>query len=211
MNIIATAILALTLVSACGTSKATDPVKPTQTTHLDDYSTAYFASGCFWCVEAIYESVEGVPEVISGYAGGTTDNPTYRQVGSGRTGHAEVIEVYYDPEVVSYKTLVDVFYASQDATTIGQAPDFGSAYRSIIFYKNDEEKAIAETAKADQAQFYNKPVVTEILEHKKFWDAEDYHQDYERLNPNASYIVGVSIPRLKRFQAKMPEVLKAKH
>jgi len=211
MNFIVAIVLSLSLFSACGTTQSSSVEKPKQDVNLDDYSTAYFASGCFWCVEAIYESVEGVPEVISGYAGGHKDNPTYREVGSGGTGHAEVIEVYYNPEVVSYKTLVDVFYASQDATTVGQAPDFGDAYRSIIFYKNDEEKAIAEAAKAEQAKLYTKPVVTEILKHEKFWIAEDYHQDYERLNPTARYIVGVSIPRLKRFQAKMPQVLKAKH
>lgn len=212
MQIIIATFLAFSIFTSCGSTAKVDTPSPIKDqVDLNDYSKAYFASGCFWCVEAIYESVKGVPEVISGYAGGQTDNPTYRQVGSGRTGHAEVIEVYYDPEVVSYKTLVDVYYASQDPTTVGQSPDFGSAYRSIIFYQNDDEKAIAEAAKAAVAAQYDKPIVTEIVPLVKFYKAEDYHQDYERLNPRQPYVVRVSVPRLKRFQAKMPEVLKAEH
>lgn len=212
MQFLITTFIAFSIFTACGsTAKVENPTSLKDQVNLDDYSKAYFASGCFWCVEAVFESVKGVPEVISGYAGGNTDNPTYREVGSGRTGHAEVIEVYYDPAVVSFKTLVDVYYASQDPTTVGQSPDFGSAYRSIIFYQNEEEKAIAEAAKLAIAKQYNDPVVTEIMSFEKFYKAEDYHQDYERLNPRQSYIVNVSIPRLKRFQAKMPEVLKAEH
>ena len=201
--------LFLLLITACGTSQKIS-TETTQRADLEGYETAYFASGCFWCVEAIYESVEGVPEVISGYAGGHTVNPTYRQVGSGTTGHAEVIEVYYDSEKIDFTTLVKIFYASQDPTTFGQSPDFGSAYRSIIFYKNQDEKTIAETAKKDIASQYKKPIVTEIIPFEVFYPAEDYHQNYEKLNPNQPYIKGVSIPRLKRFQKKHPELLKKK-
>ncbi len=178
---------------------------------LDKYAKAYFASGCFWCVEAVYESVRGVEEAISGYAGGQHPNPTYRLIGTGTTGHSETIEVYYDPEVVSFETLVKVYYGSQDPTTVnGQHPDYGSQYRSMIFYANDEEKKIAEDfkAKLDASGEYNKPIATEIVPFEKFYPAEDYHQDYEKLNPNQPYIVGVSIPRLKRFQKKFPELLK---
>lgn len=172
--------------------------------------TAYFASGCFWCVEAIYESVRGVDEVISGYAGGFTENPTYRAIGTGKTGHAETVEVYYDPEIVSFETLVEVFYGSQDPTTIGQRPDFGSQYRSIIFYKNESEKSIAEQQKATLAASgkYEKPIVTEITPFEQFYRAEEYHQNYEKRNPNQPYVRSVSIPRLKRFQSKFPELLK---
>lgn len=201
--------LSLSMLISCSTAQP--KVSPTKTdVDLSSMETAYFASGCFWCVEAIYESVAGVSEVISGYAGGHKKNPTYQEVGSGKTGHAEVIEVYYDPAIVSFETLVKVFYASQDPTTIGQSPDFGSAYRSIIFYKSDEEKTIAENAKAaiGNSGQYSKPIVTEILPHGVFYKAEDYHQDYERLNPNQPYVRGVSVPRLKRFQAKHPELLK---
>lgn len=180
---------------------------------LKGLSKAYFASGCFWCVEAVYESLTGVEEVISGYSGGTQQNPTYEQVGSGRTGHAEAVEVYYDPSKIDFKTLVEVFYDSQDPTTIGQKPDFGSQYRSIIFYQNDSEKNIAEAYmdSLTKAKIYTKPIVTEIVPFEKFWEAEGYHQNYEKLNPYQPYVVGVSIPRLKRFQAKHPELLKKEH
>ncbi len=176
---------------------------------LDKLSTAYFASGCFWCVEAVFESVRGVEEAVSGYAGGKTRNPTYKLIGTGTTGHAETVEVYYDSEVVSYETLVKVYYGSHDPTTVnGQRPDFGTQYRSIIFYQNDEEKEIAEAFKAKIAGEYSKPIATEIVPFEKFWEAEDYHQNFERLNPNHSYVRNVSIPRLKRFQAKFPDLLK---
>lgn len=175
---------------------------------------AYFASGCFWCVEAIYESVEGVEESISGYSGGYTDNPTYEASNTGRTGHAEAVEIIYDPNVVSFATLVDVYFASQNPTQVnGQGPDRGSQYRSIIFYQNDEQKNIIEAKKEALAKELNAEIAAELYPFQKFWVAEDYHQNYERLHPNQRYIQGVSIPRLKRFQAKMPEVLKknAKH
>lgn len=169
---------------------------------------AYFASGCFWCVEAIYESVKGVKEVISGYSGGKTPNPTYQLVGSHRTRHAEAVAVFYDPKQVSFETLVKVFYGSQDPTTVGQKPDFGDSYRSIIFYQSAEEKQIAEKAKTAIASKYNQPIVTEILAFDKFWPAEDYHQNYEKLNPNQPYVRGVSVPRLNLFKSKFPELLK---
>ncbi len=170
---------------------------------------AYFASGCFWCVEAIYESVEGVEEVISGYSGGTKPNPTYEEIGTGTTGHAEAVEVYYNPAVVDYKTLVEVFYGSHDPTTVnGQHPDYGSQYRSMIYYLNDDEKRIAKEFKSSIAKEYEKPIATEIVPFTKFWKAEEYHQDFERLHPDQGYIVNVSIPRLRRFQAKYPKLLK---
>ncbi len=176
---------------------------------LSDYSRAYFASGCFWCVEAIYESLEGVAESISGYSGGHTENPTYESSNTGRTGHAEAVEIYYNPEIISFETLVKVYYASQDPTQVnGQGPDRGSQYRSIIFYRNDSEKEIAERYKELTAKEYSKPIATEIVPFDRFWIAEDYHQDFERRNPNQPYVRAVSIPRLKRFQSKHPELLK---
>lgn len=182
---------------------------PIQVNREDGLKSAYFGSGCFWCVEAIYESVIGVKEVISGYAGGTIKNPTYRQVGSGNTGHAEVVEVIYDPEVISFETLLKVYYGSQNPTTYGQAPDFGSAYRSVVFYQNQMEKELIEAAKAEvQVIYKDKKVRTEILPFQDFWKAEEYHQDYERLNPNYPYIVRVSKPRLERFKKKFPELIK---
>ena len=175
----------------------------------DGKARAYFASGCFWCVEAVYESVEGVEESISGYSGGYTKNATYEASNTGRTGHAEAVEIIYDTNLVSFETLVDVYFASQNPTQVnGQGPDRGSQYRSIIFYQNDEQKKIIEEKKAALAKKLDAKIAAEVYPFQKFWIAEDYHQNYERLHPNQRYILGVSVPRLKRFQAKMPDVLK---
>jgi peptide-methionine (S)-S-oxide reductase len=175
---------------------------------------AYFASGCFWCVEAIYESVRGVSEVYSGYAGGFTKNPNYNQIGTGRTGHAEAVEVLYDPKVVSYSTLVQVFFGSHDPTTPNrQGPDYGSQYRSIAFYNSDQEREIIQNyiALLQQKEIFSKEIVTEIKPLDKFYYAEEYHQDYEKNNPNNPYVKQVSIPRLRKFQNLYPELLKEEH
>lgn len=172
--------------------------------------TAYFASGCFWCVEAIYESVKGVEEVVSGYSGGHTTNPTYASTNTGKTGHAETVAVYYNPRKVSFKDLVAVFFASHNPTTVnGQYPDFGSQYRSIAFYENKEErKTIVEAIKKLNREKYHGKIVTEVKKFDKFYKAETYHQNYEKLNPENPYIINISIPRLKRFKQKLPNLLK---
>ena len=178
---------------------------------LDKYETAYFASGCFWCVEAIFESVRGVKEVVSGYAGGTEKNPTYEQVARGQTSHAEAVEVYYDPNEITFIELVQVFFGSHDPTSLNrQGPDRGPQYRSVAFYKNEEEKKIIDAyiAALKEQQIYDAPIVTEVAKLTKFYDAEDYHQDYEKRNPNNSYIRNVSVPRLNRFKQNFPEYLK---
>ena len=186
--------------------------EPVEVAMKSGKAKAYFASGCFWCVEAVYESVKGVEESISGYAGGHTKNPTYESSNTGRTGHAEAVEVIYNPEIVSFETLVDVYFASQNPTQVnGQGPDTGSQYRSIIFYQNQEQKNIIMEKKNALEKELGKPVATEVYPFQKFWIAEDYHQDYERLHPDNPYIQNVSIPRLNRFKSKMPEVLKANH
>ncbi|MBQ0769259.1 MAG: peptide-methionine (S)-S-oxide reductase MsrA [Bizionia sp.] len=173
---------------------------------------AYFASGCFWCVEAVYESVNGVSEVISGYAGGHTEYPTYESSNTGRTGHAEAVEVIYNPKVVTFNTLLEVYFASQNPTQVnGQGPDRGSQYRSIIFYQNNDEKELILNKKEMLSTKLGKSIAAEVYPFQKFWKAEGYHQNYEKLNPNNSYIRNVSVPRLKKFQAKMPEVLKKNH
>ncbi|WP_420573612.1 peptide-methionine (S)-S-oxide reductase MsrA [Kordia sp.] len=180
---------------------------------LETYETAYFASGCFWCVEAIFESVKGVKEVVSGYAGGKASTANYKLVSAGRTDHAEAVKVYYDAKVVSYKTLVKVFFGSHDPTTLNrQGPDAGRQYRSAIFYKNAKEKQIVETYinQLKKDKVFNGEITTEVVKYTAFYDAEGYHQDYEANNPNNPYIKGVSIPRLKRFQKKFPELLKKK-
>lgn len=186
-----------------------EPTVKTYNFDNQDLEFAYFASGCFWCVEAIYESVKGVEEVISGYSGGHTKNPTYEESNTGKTGHAEAVKVVYDPEIVSFKTLVDVYFASQNVTQVnGQGPDRGSQYRSIVFYQNDEEKQIINTKIKTLQSQYNKPIAAEVKAFDKFWIAEEYHQDYKYKHPNNSYIRNVSNPRFNRFKAKMPEVLK---
>jgi peptide-methionine (S)-S-oxide reductase len=185
----------------------------TESNMSDQDNVAYFASGCFWCVEAIFESVEGVSEAVSGYAGGFTDNPTYKSIGTGKTGHAETVAVYYNPEKVSFKTLVDVFFGSHDPTTVnGQHPDYGTQYRSIAFYSTDEEKKIIEAAiKKLNKEVYDGKIVTEVTQHTQFYKAEDYHQNFEKRNPYNSYVRNVSIPRLNRFKKKFPQLLKKDH
>ena len=174
------------------------------------YKKAYFASGCFWCVESIYENLKGVKEVNSGYSGGKTTDPTYRQVMSGRTGHAEAIEVIYNPSEITFKTLVNVFFGSHDPTTLNkQGPDRGTQYRSIAFYENSIEKEIIENSITEllfNKTYYN--ITTEVLKFKAFYLAEEYHQDYKKKNPYNPYILNVSAPRINKFKIDYSELLK---
>lgn len=185
-------------------------IQPVQVPSERGMKRAYFASGCFWCVEAIYESVYGVEDAISGYSGGHTKNPTYESTNTGTTGHAETVEVIYDPKKISFETLVDVYFASQNITQVNsQGPDIGSQYRSILFYQNETEKKIIDSKiKAINDTLKNQQVAAQVFPFEKFWKAEEYHQNYERNNPTHPYIINVSIPRLNRFKSKMPEVLK---
>jgi len=178
---------------------------------LSKYSKTVLASGCFWCVEAIFESVEGVEEVISGYAGGSAAQANYSDVSAGITDHAEAVEIYYDPAAVSYETLLVAFFGSQDPTTLNQqGPDRGRQYRSAIFYKDEIEKTAAETyiAKLTREEVFSKPITTTLEPLVKFYNAEEYHQDFEARNPNQGYVRAVSVPRLNRFKKKHPELLK---
>ncbi len=212
-------ILSLIVLFSCHNQAQVNPkqqavieAKPVVVPLKNGKTKAYFASGCFWCVEAIYESVKGVDEVINGYSGGFTQNPTYEKSNTGRTGHAEAVEVIYDPNIVSFAALVDVYFGSQNPTQVnGQGPDHGSQYRSIIFYQNDEQKKIIEEKKAALAKKLNAKIAAEVYPFQKFWVGEAYHQNYERLHPNNGYIRNVSIPRLNRFKKKFPELLKSKN
>jgi peptide-methionine (S)-S-oxide reductase len=199
----------LLLISCLGFSKK-ETISESSFIPSDDTKVAYFASGCFWCVEAVFESVEGVEEAVSGYAGGFTKNPTYETIGTGKTGHAETVAVYYNPKKVSFETLVTVFFGSHDPTTVnGQNPDYGTQYRSIAFYNTDVEKTIIEnTISKLNKEVYNDKIVTEVTKLKKFYKAEEYHQNFEKRNPNQGYIKAVSIPRLNKFKKKFPELLK---
>jgi len=207
---IAGIFLSCTSKTSAVESSEVKAVKVMNKPNLEGKAKAYFASGCFWCVEAVYESVRGVEESISGYSGGHTNNPTYASSNTGTTGHAEAVEIIYDPEVVSFSSLVDVYFGSQNITQVnGQGPDRGSQYRSIIFYQNEEEKKIIDTKIAAlNKELAPDKVAAEVMFFEKFWVGEDYHQDYERLHPNQGYIRAVSVPRLKRFQEKFPELLK---
>ena len=175
-----------------------------------ELKNAYFASGCFWCVESIYESLEGVNDVVSGYSGGWLKNPSYRQVLTGKTGHAESIKVSYNPNQISFSKLVEVFFASHDPTTLNkQGPDIGPHYRSIAFYETNEEKIIIE--KEIKRLLDNKIydlIVTEVKNFEIFYLAESYHQDYKIKNPNNPYIWNVSVPRIEKFKSAYSDLLK---
>ena len=205
-------MLSLCVVS-CGKAQNSKSISEQASEGFDDeiYERAYFASGCFWCVETIFESVKGVEEVFSGYSGGHTKNPTYESSNTGKTGHAEAVEVIYNPEIVSFKTLVEVYFGSQDVTQQnGQGPDVGSQYRSIIFYQNEAEKKIIKEKIERLSKDYDRPIAAEVKLFEKFWMAEDYHQDYKVNNPNNPYIKNVSVPRFRRFKVRFPELIKPK-
>ncbi len=207
-------VLAFTATfSNCSPNAFNPKMEQQQDKDLSKYTKTVFASGCFWCVEAIFESVEGVEEAISGYAGGSAAQANYGDVSAGITEHAEAVEVYYDPAVVSYETLLVVFFGSQDPTTLNQqGPDRGSQYRSTIFYKDEVEKTAAEAyiAKLTKDEVFDKPITTTLEPLVKFYEAEEYHQNFEARNPNQGYVRAVSVPRLNRFKKKHPELLNKK-
>jgi peptide-methionine (S)-S-oxide reductase len=212
MRIFSVLLITFAALTACG-QKTIPSIKEenrAKKPELDTLQTAYFASGCFWCVEGVFESVDGVREVVSGYTGGQTENPTYEQVCTGRTGHAESVEIYYDSTKVSYETLLKVFFGSHDPSTLNrQGPDGGTQYRSAIFYKNPREKALAK-AYIDSLldnEVYPK-VTTELSKLTIFYPAEIYHQNYECQNPNNPYVQNVSIPRIEGFRNAFPELVK---
>lgn len=167
--------------------------------------TTVLAAGCFWCLEAIFEAQPGVLEVVSGYAGGHTENPTYEESNTGRTGHAEAVEITFDPAKTSYEKLLDVYWRSFDPTDgRGVAPDFGSQYRPLILFSSEAERTTAEASKAALQKTLGKPVAVEIKPLTKFWPAEDYHQDFARKNPNHPYVRNVSYERMNRVGAPHP-------
>lgn len=189
------------------------PVYSIDNQDYSQYSKAYFASGCFWCVETIYESLEGVKEVYSGYAGGSTVNPNYYQVMTGRTGHAESIEIIYDESVIKFEMLLKVFFDSHDPTTMNrQGPDYGTQYRSIAFYSDEREKEKINNYinLLSSNSIFGKNIVTEVMKIDEFYYAEDYHQDFERKNPNNPYVRNVSIPRFEKFKEKSSNYVKIK-
>ncbi|MCB2196070.1 MAG: peptide-methionine (S)-S-oxide reductase MsrA [Bacteroidetes bacterium] len=172
---------------------------------------ATFGSGCFWCTEAIFQQLKGVESAVSGYSGGTVKNPTYKEVCTGNTGHAEVIQVTFNPETISFKELLEVFWQTHDPTTLNrQGADVGTQYRSVIFYHTPEQKKLAEEykKKLDEAKIYNNPIVTEITKFETFYIAEDYHQEYYDNNKAQPYCNFVITPKLEKFKKVFKDKVK---
>lgn len=170
---------------------------------------ATLAGGCFWCLEAVYDDLQGVLAVESGYSGGATPNPSYEAVCTGVTGHAEVVQVTFDTEVISFEELLNIFFSIHDPTTLNrQGADIGTQYRSAIFYHSDEQKAIAERVIAEVAPQWKDPIVTEVTALEKFYIAEDYHQEYFANNPNQPYCRAVVAPKVEKFKKKFEFKLK---
>ena len=176
-----------------------------------ELKTATLAAGCFWCIEAVFDDLQGVEDVVSGYAGGHTENPTYRQVCEGTTGHAEVAQIKFDPSVISFKDILRVFFSVHDPTTLNrQGHDVGTQYRSAIFYHDDRQKRDAEEVVKEIGDegVYDDPIVTEVTPLEKFWPAEDYHQEYFANNPNVPYCTAVVAPKVAKFRQKFVDRLK---
>ncbi len=195
-------------------AKAVSEPLPMEAVTYGPLDTATFAAGCFWCEEAIFESLTGVKEAVSGYSGGHTKNPTYEEVGGHTTGHTETVQVYYDPKMITYQTLLEVYFASQDPTQVnGQGPDHGDSYRSVIFYHNSSERDLAEAYKKqlDASGKYSKPIAVIIQPLEAFYMAEDYHQNYEKLHPENGYVRNVSVPRINKMKKQFPQLLKKTH
>ncbi|HCY43218.1 MAG TPA: peptide-methionine (S)-S-oxide reductase [Prolixibacteraceae bacterium] len=183
----------------------------TQLSSVAQTETATFGGGCFWCTEAIFKSLKGVETVESGYSGGKLKNPTYKEICTGETGHAEVIQIVFNPKVISFNELLEVFWETHDPTTLNrQGADVGTQYRSVVFYHSPAQKAIAEKYKAElnRENVFGKPVVTEISALEKFWPAEKYHQDYYENNSTQGYCQFVIVPKLQKFRKVFKDKLK---
>ncbi|MDQ8184520.1 peptide-methionine (S)-S-oxide reductase MsrA [Pelagicoccus sp. SDUM812002] len=169
-------------------------------TEFKELETITFGAGCFWCVEAVFQRLDGVESAVSGYMGGHVENPTYKAVTTGKTGHAEVIQVKFDPSVTSFKTLVDFFWEAHDPTTLNrQGADVGTQYRSAIFYETEEQREIAETSRKEASENFSRPIVTEITAAGPFYEAEDYHQEFYELNKTYPYCRAVITPKLQKL------------
>jgi peptide-methionine (S)-S-oxide reductase len=213
-------LLLLTVAAAAafgaGTSDSMTPARqaaPAADTaaSLEGAETAVLAGGCFWGVEAVFERLDGVLDVVSGYSGGDADTASYQQVGSGKTGHAESVQIVFDPEIIAFDVLLEVFFnVAHDPTQLNfQGPDVGSEYRSAVFFTSDEQKRATERTirKLEAEKVFGKPIVTEVAPLDAFYPAEDYHQDFMRLNPRHPYIVYWDVPKVKHLEKAYPELL----
>lgn len=206
------ALLLTVLVSATSSGQKSKSIQNNMTNEsTTGLQVATFGSGCFWCTEAIFQKLKGVEKVESGYSGGKVKNPTYKEVCSGLTGHAEVVQITYDPNVISYDELLEVFWKTHDPTTLNkQGADEGTQYRSVIYYHNDDQKKLAESykKKLDESGAFDKPIVTEITPFSAFYKAEDYHQNYFNLNGSAPYCSYVIQPKVEKFKKVFKNKLK---
>ncbi len=203
---------------ASGPNANTERPWPTRSTagfapaNLTGLAEATFAGGCFWAQEEAFEQIKGVKQVVSGYAGGTVPTPTYEQVAGQETGHTEAVQIYYDPKVISYQQLADIFFtASHDPTQLNrQGPDSGPEYRSVAFYRTPEEKQELQATiqRVNKAKEYDSPIVTQVVPLTKFWPAEGYHQGYYRLHPGDAYLTNVSAHKVAHVQQAFPKLLK---
>lgn len=218
IKLIPIAFLSVLLLTGCNpnsANKAATEVKDTSLAKLPEpepgEAVATLAGGCFWCIEEEFQELKGVREVISGYAGGDVENPTYEQVGTDQTGHAEAVQIYYDPKVIPFDTLLTAFFAGHDPTTPDrQGPDIGKQYRSIAFYRTPEEKIAIEAAikRTNASGHFDNPVVTQVVPFKAFYPAEVYHQGYYRAHPENPYVENVSKPKVEKFRKAMARWLK---
>ncbi|RAJ92143.1 peptide-methionine (S)-S-oxide reductase [Larkinella arboricola] len=211
MKIIQGILLSVLFLVGCTPAQTQDTTPVKLPALKPGEAVATFAGGCFWAQEEGFDQLRGVREVISGYAGGHVKNPTYKQVGTDETGHAESVQVYYDPKVISYNELLEAFFAGHDPTTLNrQGPDVGRDYRSVAFYRTPEEKRAIEAAiqRTNASGHYKNPVVTEVLLFRAFYPAETYHQNYCKLHPNQPYIRSVSMPKIEKLRKAMKGKLK---
>ncbi|MFC6997160.1 peptide-methionine (S)-S-oxide reductase MsrA [Rufibacter roseus] len=219
MRLLTYSLLLLLGIASCAQSQSSTQTAPAEkaVTQLpasakkENLAVATFAGGCFWCTEEAAEKLKGVHEVISGYTGGHTANPTYEEVSTGTTGHAEAVQIYYDSTVVSYNTLLEAFFAAHDPTTLNrQGPDVGTQYRSAIFYSTPQQKAQIDAylKKLNATRAFQAPIVTQVAPLTEFYPAEEEHQDFYRHNPNNPYMRAVSKPKLEKFKEKMEGKLK---
>ncbi len=198
-------LICLLLASVVMTARAAE-TNSTPNMQTNKTELATIGGGCFWCTEAIFQMLPGVTSVVSGYAGGNVENPTYKQVCSGETGHAEVIQVAFDPAKISYEKIIETFWDAHDPTTLNsQGNDHGTQYRSIILYNGEAQKAAAEKSKVEAQKNFSRPIVTEIVPLKKFYAGEGYHQNYYRSNPNQGYCRAIIRPKVEKFEKKLKE------
>lgn len=177
---------------------------------MQNLELATFGGGCFWCIEAVFDQLQGVEKALSGYSGGQIENPTYKAICTGTTGHAEVVQIHYNPELISYSELLEVFWTVHDPTTLNrQGADVGTQYRSVIFYHNEEQKQLAEASVREEQKNWQDPIVTELSPAPVFYEAEDYHQEYYELNGNKNpYCSAVITPKVKKFRKLFQTKLK---